>query len=352
MQNNGYIKKAGGPKIELVDAEARRQLSTLPTDVQVDGTSVVTDGVANIPIATNGNVGAVKIGASWQTALTNLSDGTLQVAKANDEHISNRYPHNCGAIMPSNLDYAVKIAMTDGKGAAWTEAEQEAARTRLGITGTGGSNITKLSELENDLGFVTGDVITVSSEAPDGEDTKVWIKDADNEEVELLTPSDLENYYTKSEVDDALPTNYMTLDTEQTATAKKTIPKIETGTATDAYFQSRKFRGEGNASTYYHAIDFGYQSHDMVDFYEYGGVWNFWKNTSSNATNAVANQCLKIELDGVSNKGNKYVFPNKAGTFALTSDLPSDDHINNLIETKITQDYILNLLPKYDGGVA
>ena len=35
--------------------------------------------------------------------------------------------------MPSNLDYAVKAAMCDGKGAAWTAAEQAAARKRMGF---------------------------------------------------------------------------------------------------------------------------------------------------------------------------------------------------------------------------
>lgn len=35
--------------------------------------------------------------------------------------------------MPSNLDYAVKAAMCDGKGAAWTDAEQAAARKRMGF---------------------------------------------------------------------------------------------------------------------------------------------------------------------------------------------------------------------------
>lgn len=56
---------------------------------------------------------------------------------------------------------------------------------------------------------------------------------------------------------------------------------FQTGTTAANYFQCQKFRGEGNADTYYHAIDFGYAGHDQVDFYEYGGVWNFWKNTSS-----------------------------------------------------------------------
>lgn len=36
-------------------------------------------------------------------------------------------------LAPSNMDYAVKAAMTDGKGAAWTAAEQQAARDRMGL---------------------------------------------------------------------------------------------------------------------------------------------------------------------------------------------------------------------------
>lgn len=54
-----------------------------------------------------------------------------------------------------------------------------------------------------------------------------------------------------------------------------TSPSIATGDATSSYFQSRKFRGEGNAATYYHAVDFGFAGHNQVDFYEYGGIWNF-----------------------------------------------------------------------------
>ena len=60
-----------------------------------------------------------------------------------------------------------------------------------------------------------------------------------------------------------------------------TSPAIQTGTGANNYFQSRKFRGEGDANTYYHAIDFGYANHDQVDFYEYGGVWNFHKHTAA-----------------------------------------------------------------------
>jgi hypothetical protein len=62
-----------------------------------------------------------------------------------------------------------------------------------------------------------------------------------------------------------------------------TAPYIATGTDKTHYFQSAKFRGEGNANTYYHAIDFGYSGHNQVDFHEYGGIWNFYRNTKGTA---------------------------------------------------------------------
>lgn len=107
-----------------------------------------------------------------------------------------------------------------------------------------------------------------------------------------------------------------------TMTGKLTVPQVETGADDSSYFQTRKIRGEGNASTYYHAVDFGYAGHDAVDFYEYGGVYNFWKNTSSSKTTTDDNLCLGITSTGLKNKGNTYTFPQKDGTFALTSDIP------------------------------
>ena len=77
---------------------------------------------------------------------------------------------------------------------------------------------------------------------------------------------------------------------------KLTAPKIETGSGNTNYFQSRKFRGEGDAATYYHAIDFGYAKHDQVDFHEYGGIWNFFKNTSGKADGG--SLCGKITTNG------------------------------------------------------
>ena len=99
---------------------------------------------------------------------------------------------------------------------------------------------------------------------------------------------------------------------------------IETGTGDNNYFQSRKFRGEGNAATYYHAVDFGFAGHNQVDFYEYGGLWNFWKNTEAAATTADSNLCLQIGDTYVKNKGNTFTWPATSGTLALISNIPTE----------------------------
>ena len=81
-----------------------------------------------------------------------------------------------------------------------------------------------------------------------------------------------------------------------TMTGKLTVPQVETGDGNSNFFQCRKFRGEGNADTYYHAIDFGYKNHDRVDFHEYGGIWNFYKNQSGKVNGGVL--CGRITSNG------------------------------------------------------
>ena len=66
-----------------------------------------------------------------------------------------------------------------------------------------------------------------------------------------------------------------------------TATNFQTGTGATSYFQCRKFRGEGDANTYYHAVDFGCSGHDSVDFYEYDPNWNFYKCTTGTKSGAV-----------------------------------------------------------------
>lgn len=72
-----------------------------------------------------------------------------------------------------------------------------------------------------------------------------------------------------------------------TVTGGITATNFQTGTGAANYFQCRKFRGEGNANSYHHAIDFGYSGHDSVDFYEYDPNWNFYKCLTGTKAGAV-----------------------------------------------------------------
>ena len=99
-----------------------------------------------------------------------------------------------------------------------------------------------------------------------------------------------------------------------TMTGKLTVPQVETGADNSNFFQCRKFRGEGDANTYYHAIDFGYQNHDRVDFHEYGGIWSFYKNQTGKANDGVL--CGSITSNGWEGRAKL-----KSGSTMVTSQL-------------------------------
>lgn len=102
-------------------------------DVQVAGNSVLVDGVANVPIASETKEGVIK---------APLADGTFGIQLDNDNRPCVYAASEADItaretlyrpLVPARMDYAVKAAMCDGKGAAWTDAEQKAVRERIGI---------------------------------------------------------------------------------------------------------------------------------------------------------------------------------------------------------------------------
>lgn len=68
-----------------------------------------------------------------------------------------------------------------------------------------------------------------------------------------------------------------------TMEGRLTAPEI----AASSYFVTPTMVGEGNNSTYYHRIDYGYAGHNSVDSYEYGGTWNFYQNRSGTKDKSV-----------------------------------------------------------------
>lgn len=105
-------------------------------DVRIDGKSIVQDGVAEIPVANRDNaLGVIKTipYEFWGTGVGTDVTGQLRLYPASEKNIDARQKINVSPISVKNLDYAVKAAMCDGKGAAWTAEEQAAARERMGI---------------------------------------------------------------------------------------------------------------------------------------------------------------------------------------------------------------------------
>ena len=138
-------------------------------DVRINGESIVQDGVAEIPIAVGNAISNISTAGLAQIKphgtggiSVSTTDKTLITAKALSEHINARTAsdyidggtsgnNHSRPIVPANLDYAVKAAMCDGKGAAWTADEQAAARERMG-TWTTIADIT----LEEDVSSIDG----------------------------------------------------------------------------------------------------------------------------------------------------------------------------------------------------
>lgn len=122
----GYSEVVNNQLIMYADATKEKILATLDlpgggvTDVQINGESIVTDGVSNIYISSTGS------------GLKYDKGNGLRVTASSDTQINDR-SNKTNPVVPNNLDYAVKSAMCDGKGAAWTADEKRATCERMGI---------------------------------------------------------------------------------------------------------------------------------------------------------------------------------------------------------------------------
>lgn len=98
------------------------------SDVQINGTPIVKNGVAHIPIATSSNLGLIKAGLNGGLFIETSGNMSLIKASENDILTRSTVPQ---IIAPSNLDYAVMASLTNPINHTWTSEEQAAARTTL-----------------------------------------------------------------------------------------------------------------------------------------------------------------------------------------------------------------------------
>lgn len=111
--------------------------STVPVkSVSADGTAITPDvsGNVDVPIATTSAVGVVKPNPNFGLAMHTGAgyEGTIRTQYATESEITARGQFY-KPIVPKTFDYAVKAALTDGKGAAYTAEEKAAARSRIGL---------------------------------------------------------------------------------------------------------------------------------------------------------------------------------------------------------------------------
>ena len=117
-----------------------------------------------------------------------------------------------------------------------------------------------------------------------------------------------------------------------TLTGALTAPNI----IASNYFTTPTMLGEGSTSTYYHRVDFGHSGVNQFDFYEYGGLYNFYQNQSAGKDKAVL--LGKITANGW--EGN--VVGNVTGNAATATKLATSRTVSG--GTDITMSF------NYDGS--
>jgi len=120
------IDASGHAVLEAVDAPSSAM------KIKLAGTAKTpdSDGYVNIPAGTSSVSGlCLPMGESYGIWF-NSANGAFAISKAENFQISARTQHY-KPIVPATVDYAVKAAMTDGVGAAWTDSEKAGAWSRL-----------------------------------------------------------------------------------------------------------------------------------------------------------------------------------------------------------------------------
>lgn len=109
-------------------------------DVKIGDSSLVANGTAILPnVLVLSHDGTIRTylapdSTKWTGIIGIAKNGTLILANTTQAIINNRSAGSQQFISAAALDYAVKAALCDGKGEAWTVEEKKAALARLGLS--------------------------------------------------------------------------------------------------------------------------------------------------------------------------------------------------------------------------
>lgn len=225
-----------------------------------------------LPTASNTVMGGVKIGSN-----ISVSSGTISITKSN---------------VTSALGYTPPTSDTVYNNATTSTAGLMSAsdKVKLNSIAANANNYTHPST--HPASMITGLASVATSGSYNDLTDKPTIPAASTVDSELSSTSTnpvqnkVINAALNSKADSSMLSDYLPL-AGGVCTGGVSAPNFRTGTGATNYFQCQKFRGEGDANAYYHAVDFGYSGHDSVDFYEYDPNWNFYKCTTGTKSGAV-----------------------------------------------------------------
>jgi len=154
-----------------------------PTDIQINGTSIVSNGVANIPIASSSTPGVAYIG----NGLAMSSSGILSVqgANRNDATLKTGNSNN-RSITPYNQDISVFYGLAKASG----DSTQSESSNPVG-TYTDGAKTAIQSMLDVPSTEEASNVVIVSDTEPTEEENKLWINNDDVAEYSVPTVAEM-----------------------------------------------------------------------------------------------------------------------------------------------------------------
>ena len=152
----------------------------LPHDVQVNGTSVVSNGVANVPVAGASAFGVVKVNTVY--GLYRNDNGILYLYKAAEDKVK-AGTDSYQPIVPSNQHASAFYGLAKAAG-----SDMASSSNAVG-TYTDAAKVA----IRAMLGAASSNVIAVQDEQPTDTDTKIWLPETEGTGIQVPTMDDMNN---------------------------------------------------------------------------------------------------------------------------------------------------------------
>ena len=158
------------------------------SDVQINGTSIVSNGIANIPIASLDNLGVVKVATndSTTTGIKKNSSGQILLVPAASANIKTPSSSDKRPIVPNTQHEAAFYGLAKAAG----DATQSASSNAVG-TYTDGAKSAIQSMLDVPSTEEASNVVIVSDTEPTEEENKLWINNDDVAEYSVPTVAEM-----------------------------------------------------------------------------------------------------------------------------------------------------------------